>query len=124
MTEAKRYTILIIDDEPELIHYLENFLAEHFDVLSANSGTEGYEIACSSSVDCIISDVNMPGMDCLELTKKLKSNPKSFHIPIILVSALKAERDLIRGHESLADLYLSKPFSNDDLLVSIFGLIK
>jgi DNA-binding response OmpR family regulator len=123
MTDSSQHTILIVDDEPELLHYLRDYLAEHFDLLTADSGDTGYAIACKEKIDCIISDVNMPGLDGLQLTKKLKSNPETFHIPIILVSAQKAERDLVLGQESMADLYLSKPFRNEELLVAIFGLI-
>ncbi len=117
--------ILIVDDIPANVKYLEMRLqAEYFDTLTAFSGAEAIEIANDGLVDVILLDVMMPGMDGFEACRRLKENPKTWHIPVIMVTALDQPSDRIRGLESGADDFLSKPVDDIALLARVKNLTR
>ena len=92
--------ILIIDDIPANVRLLEAKLAaEYFDVLSASDGPSALQLAEQESPDLILTDIMMPGMDGFEVCERLKANPATRHIPVVMVTALSDVSDRVRGLE-------------------------
>jgi two-component system cell cycle response regulator len=117
--------VLIVDDILPNVKLLEAKLTgEYFDVITALSGAEGIEKAQSQSPDIILLDVMMPGMDGFEACQILKSNPATAHIPVVMVTALTDATDRVRGLESGADDFLSKPVNDVALMARVKSLVR
>lgn len=116
--------VLIIDDNIDMIGYIKDILSNKYQVIFATDGKTGFDLANEKIPDLILSDIMMPGTDGLTLTKKLKEDEKSNHIPIIIVSARATEEDKITGLEHGADDYVSKPFSARVLLAKVNSVIE
>lgn len=116
--------LLIIEDNSDVRHFLEEELRVYFNVTSEPDGLAGLEHAQSQDLDLIICDVLMPGMNGFDVTRKLKSNFDTSHIPIILLTAMSTPENQLEGVESGADAYITKPFSPKLLLARIFQLIE
>ncbi len=117
--------VLVVDDIPVNIKLLEARLtAEYFDVLSASSGPEALEICANQSVDIVLLDVMMPGMDGFEVCRALKSNSATSHIPVVMVTALDQPSDRIKGLEAGADDFLTKPPDDMQLLARVRSLVR
>lgn len=120
----KNKLILLVEDNEELRKAIKNELDKHYAVIESANGKEGLFIALSKSPDLIITDVMMPEMDGKELCYLLKTNFKTSHIPIIMLSALADIDDKIQGLETGADAYVEKPFNVEILKATINNLIK
>lgn len=120
---TKPYTILIVEDNPELRNYLKHELSKLYKVIVAENGQKGYELAVQKLPDLIITDVIMPVMDGLQLCKNIKGDLKTSHIPLLMLSAKAMVKDRLEGIDSGADMYLSKPFELDILKSSLAQLI-
>lgn len=117
--------ILVIDDILPNVKLLEAKLsAEYFDVITALSGPEGIQKAETQSPDMILLDVMMPGMDGFEVCQRLKANPATAHIPVVMVTALTDATDKVRGLESGADDFLSKPVNDVALMARVRSLVR
>jgi two-component system, cell cycle response regulator len=117
--------VLVVDDIPANVKLLEARLsAEYFDVLTACSGQAALEICDRERVDVILLDVMMPGMDGFETCRRLKANPKTHHIPIVLVTALDQTSDKLRGLEGGADDFLTKPVDEIALVTRVRNLAR
>ncbi|QIA07682.1 hybrid sensor histidine kinase/response regulator transcription factor [Draconibacterium halophilum] len=103
-------TILVIDDNRELLEFITETLTNEYKVITAIDGTQGMEKVEESLPDLIISDVMMPGIDGFELTRKLKSDIRTSHIPIVLLTAKSGEENEFEGLQTGADYYIEKPF--------------
>jgi len=119
-----RQKVLVIDDNPEICSYVRLVLESKFMVLEAEDGLSGYKLAMKHVPDLIISDVMMPGMDGVELSRKLKTEISTSHIPIILLTACSLDEQRITGLESGADDYMAKPFNVKILEARIQNLIE
>lgn len=106
-----RRTILLIEDDNDVREFLLSELESCFDLKVASDGKAGIAMAKELDVDLIVSDVMMPGMNGFELTKRLKNSFETSHIPIILLTALSTDENVLEGTESGADAYITKPFS-------------
>jgi signal transduction histidine kinase/DNA-binding response OmpR family regulator len=122
--EINRPKILVVDDNAELREFICQRLTNSFTVIEADNGQSGYVSAIKNLPDIIISDITMPVMSGLELTKKIKSHPEIKHIPILLLSAQTMKRDIVQGFASGADDYLIKPFDTSELVMRVNILIK
>ena len=111
--------ILIIEDDSDISYFIGSELNSMYNVTYAFNGEDGYEKAVQTLPDIIITDVKMPGMDGFTLTKKVRENGVTSHIPVIMVTAKTNIDDKIRGIEAGADTYLYKPFNSDELLTTI-----
>ncbi|WP_435675212.1 hybrid sensor histidine kinase/response regulator transcription factor [Polaribacter sp.] len=120
----KEHSILIVENEVDVQHFLFSTLSEKYDIAIANNGVEGLEKLLLKKPDLVISDVMMPEMDGFELCNKIKSDSKTCHIPVMLLTALGANEDIVKGLEYGADEYLSKPFSIKHLELRVSKLIK
>lgn len=121
---TEKEKILVIEDDNDVRKFLELELSKSFDVASAPDGCSGLEYAETHDLALIICDVLMPGMDGFEVTRKLKSNFDTSHIPIVLLTAMSTPENQLEGVESGADAYITKPFSPRLLQARISQLIE
>ena len=116
-------TLLIVDDNEEILEFLENELNEKYLVMKAFNGQEAVEVLKQEVVQLVISDIMMPLMDGFELCKIIKTNFEYSHIPVILLTAKNTLQSKIEGLEMGADAYIEKPFSPEHLLVQVANLL-
>ena len=121
--KSKDKTLLIIDDNSELRSYLNNELDTNYNILLAENGKIGFELANKHIPDIIITDVMMPVMDGIELCEMIKNDLRTSHIPIMMITAKGMEVDKIKGIDSGADVYLQKPFNMNVLKSHLKQLI-
>lgn len=119
----ENYSILIIEDNLDLIYFLKQKLKNNYNVLTSD-GTDGFEKAINQIPDLILCDINLEGdLDGFEISKKLKTDLRTSHIPTIILTAQSNKESYIKGLESGADLFLTKPFSYAVLSQSIKSLL-
>lgn len=117
--------ILVVDDVPANVKLLEARLtAEYFDVVTAYSGAEALKICERAQCDIVLLDVMMPGMDGFEVCRRLKANPATHHIPVVMVTALDQPSDRVKGLEAGADDFLTKPVSDMALIARVRSLTR
>ena len=117
--------ILVVDDVPANLKLLEARLnAEYFAVLTANNGRDALEICELGQCDIVLLDVMMPGMDGFEVARRLKKNPATHHIPIVMVTALDQPSDRVKGLEAGADDFLTKPVNDLALITRVRSLVR
>ncbi|MCF0074157.1 ATP-binding protein [Dyadobacter sp. CY261] len=115
--------VLIVEDNAEFRHYLKENLETNYRVLEAGNGREGWQKALSCHPELIVSDIAMPEMDGLSLSEKIKSDKRTSHIPLILLTASSGEEQQLKGLSSGANDYLTKPFNFEILNVKINNLL-
>jgi len=117
--------VLVVDDIPANVKLLEARLsAEYFDILTAYSGEDALSILERERVDVILLDVMMPGLDGFEVCRRIKSNPKTHYIPVVMVTALDQTSDRIQGLECGADDFLTKPVDDIALITRVRNLAR
>lgn len=116
--------LLVVEDNEDMHIYIESIFSERYNILKARNGEEGIDMALEHIPDIIISDVMMPFKNGYEVCDTLKSDQRTSHIPIILLTAKAALKSRIEGFEKGADAYLSKPFSAEELSLQTSNLIQ
>ena len=117
--------ILVVDDQTQNNDLLEAYLVpQGYDVIKATNGEEALAKLADNEIDLILLDVMMPGMDGFEVTRRIRQDPKTKLMPIILVTALKETEDRIQGIKAGCDDYISKPFDKMELFARIQSLLK
>lgn len=116
-------TILIIDDDPAIMHYLQILLTPHYHIISRLNSTNIFQTITDEAPDLILSDVLMPDKDGYQLCKEIKANLQFCHIPVILVTAKSTVENQIEGLHAGADAYVPKPFEPAYLLALIESLL-
>ncbi|MFY7826743.1 MAG: hybrid sensor histidine kinase/response regulator transcription factor [Flectobacillus sp.] len=115
--------ILVVDDDDDLRGYLVESLKSKYKVIEASDGRQGWQKALSCHPQLIVSDVNMPGVDGIDMVRKIKNDQRTKHIPVIMLTVLSEEVDQLKGLESGASDYLTKPFSFHLLSIKIENLL-
>ena len=123
-TNENKPVILIVEDNADLRNYLSRNLEKNYRTLKAINGTIGLDIAVKSIPDLIISDLMMPEMDGMEMSKQLKTDERTNHIPIIMLTAKADQDSKLAGLETGADDYMIKPFDARELQVRVKNLIQ
>jgi two-component system cell cycle response regulator len=117
--------VLVVDDILPNVKLLEAKLtSEYYEVLTATSGAEALIKVATESPDLVLLDVMMPGMDGFEVCMRIKQDPKLAHIPVVMVTALTDSEDKVRGLESGADDFLSKPINDTALMARVRSLVR
>ncbi|AMD58992.1 PleD family two-component system response regulator [Rhizobium pusense] len=117
--------VLVVDDIPANVKLLEaRLVAEYFDVVTAEDGFKALAICDKEQVDIILLDIMMPGMDGFEVCERLKANPDTAHIPVVMVTALDQPSDRVRGLKAGADDFLTKPVNDLQLIARVKSLVR
>jgi signal transduction histidine kinase/ligand-binding sensor domain-containing protein/CheY-like chemotaxis protein len=116
-------SLLLVENNLEMLEYISGELSREYHILKAQNAEKALNILRKTSIQLIVSDVMMEGMDGFELCKKLKSDIDHSHIPIIMLTAKKSLQAKIEGLESGADAYIEKPFSPEYLRVQVANLL-
>ncbi|MBR9982632.1 MAG: response regulator transcription factor [Desulfatitalea sp.] len=118
-------TILVVDDEEDILELVRFHLArEGYAVLSAETGEQAWRMVREQRVDLALVDLMLPGIDGLELTRRLKNDPKTSGIPVVMLTAKGEEVDIVTGLELGADDYVTKPFSPRVLLARLRSVFR
>ena len=120
----KKHSVLIVENELDIQKFLKSALSNAYNITIANNGVEALEEIKKTEFSSIVSDVMMPEMDGFELCKRIKENPETCQLPVLLLTALGDNADLIKGLEFGADEYISKPFSLKHLELRLKKLIE
>ena len=118
-TDNRKRLILIVEDNEDIRNYIAQAFEKDYMVLMANNGSEGLRLANEQMPDIIISDIMMPQMDGVTMCRKIKSDVRTSHIPVILLTAKNSLEDQTVGYEIGADAYLTKPFSSRLLIACV-----
>jgi len=121
--ELEKPTVLLIEDHEDFLHYLSDNLKSRYKIVEATDGKQGWQKVLSSHPQVIVSDINMPEMDGIALCQKIKADKRTSHIPIILLTALTGDEHQLRGLNTGASDYLTKPFRFDILNIKIRNLL-
>ena len=117
-------SLLIVEDNPDMQEYVASCFSMQFNLLKANNGQEGVDLAIEHIPDLILTDVMMPVLDGIALCNTLKNNQLTSHIPIILLTAKAGEENTLVGLQSMAIDYITKPFSIDTLLLKVNNILE
>ena len=120
---TKEYKLLFVDDNRDMRTYINTIFGSDYQLLLAADGAEGLALALKHQPDLVLTDIMMEGMDGLEFCRQLKSNSKTQHIPVIMLTALAETDEKVEGLEQGADDYIVKPFSQKELMARINNLI-
>jgi signal transduction histidine kinase/AmiR/NasT family two-component response regulator len=116
--------VLIVDDNQDIRSHIRQSLGPDFIIKEAENGKEGHEKAITMVPDLVITDLVMPELDGLELCKKLKTDERTSHIPVIMLTAKAEVENKIEGFETGSDDYITKPFNNKELIARVKNLIE
>ena len=123
---SDRGRVLIVDDDRKILDLLVELLElEGYEIAAAGDGSEALELVQSFAPDVVVSDVVMPVMGGLELCRRLKEDPRTSYVPVLLISGIRKSNDAgIEGLYAGADDYLDLPFRNEELLVKVARLVE
>lgn len=118
-------TILVVDDEEDILELVRfNISREGYNVICAATGEEAWGLLKMNRIDLLVLDLMLPGMDGLELTRRLKNESRTQNIPIVMLSAKGEEADIVTGLELGADDYVAKPFSPRVLIARVRAVLR
>ncbi|MFD2162863.1 two-component regulator propeller domain-containing protein [Paradesertivirga mongoliensis] len=120
---GKKQTVLLVEDNDDFRFYLKDNLREAFHIIEACNGKEGWQKALALHPNLIVSDISMPEMDGIALCRKIKSDARTLHIPVVLLTALTGEEQHLKGLETGATDYMTKPFNFEILLSKIRNIL-
>ncbi|GAA0523039.1 two-component regulator propeller domain-containing protein [Chitinophaga japonensis] len=123
LTGEKKQTVLLVEDNDDFRFYLKENLSTFYTIIEATDGRAGWQKALSAHPDLVVSDINMPLMDGMELCRKIKHDNRTRHIPVILLTAMAGEGEQLRGLEAGAVDYLVKPFNFEIMLSRVRNIL-
>jgi signal transduction histidine kinase/ligand-binding sensor domain-containing protein/CheY-like chemotaxis protein/AraC-like DNA-binding protein len=121
--DRKKPTILLVEDNDDFRFYIKDNLRESFNVIEAENGRKGWQKALSQHPNLVVSDISMPEMTGIELCVKIRNDKRTAHIPVILLTALTGEEQQLKGLETGATDYMTKPFNFDILQSKIRNIL-
>jgi signal transduction histidine kinase/ligand-binding sensor domain-containing protein/DNA-binding response OmpR family regulator len=124
VASAKKQTMLLVEDNEDFLFYLKDNLRAYYNIIEAADGVTGWQKTLAAHPDIVVSDINMPGMNGLDLCKKIKNDPRTKHIPVVLLTADTGEEQQLRGIETGAADYMTKPFNFEILLSRLKNLLQ
>jgi CheY-like chemotaxis protein len=117
---VSKSTIMVVDDEKDMVNLVKTMLEEKgYGVQSANSGQEAFNLLGEQKPDLILLDIFMPQMDGVEVLVRLRENPATASIPVILLTTKMEYKDILEGYQMGANYYIPKPFTKGQLLGGI-----
>ena len=122
--ETRPHVALVVDDTPDIIRLVHTSLRTHFKVISAEDGLKGLEMAIRERPSLVVADLMMPGIDGLEMTRRLRAHEATRHIPVLMLTAKGDLEDRVAGLETGVSAYLAKPFSPRELLTQARALVQ
>jgi len=120
----RQYTVVVVEDSPQVLQVIHMSLRRQFKVLTAPDGVKGLEMAAREQPSLVVTDLMMPGMDGLELTRRIRADPRLRHIPVLMLTARGALDDRVKGLETGVSAYLTKPFSPRELITCARQLVR
>jgi signal transduction histidine kinase len=121
---TRPHTVLVVEDSPEVVQVIHMTLRRDFKVLTAPDGERALERVARDQPSLIVTDLMMPGMDGLELTRRLRADPRTRHVPVLMLTARGALEDRVEGLETGVSAYLTKPFSPRELVSAARQLVR
>ncbi len=122
--DLRAHVALVVDDTPDIIRLVHTSLRTHFKVISADDGLKGLEMALRERPSLVVADLMMPGIDGLELTRRLRADEATRHIPVLMLTARGDLDSRVAGLETGVSAYLAKPFSPRELLTQARALVQ
>jgi signal transduction histidine kinase len=122
--EARPHTALVVEDSAQVLQIVHMSLRREFKVLTAPDGQKALELVAREQPSLVVTDLMMPGMDGLELTRRLRAEPRTRHIPILMLTARGEVEDRVKGLETGVSAYLTKPFSPRELITCARQLVR
>jgi len=123
--EALRpYTVVVVEDSAQVLQVVHMSLRRQFKVLTAPDGLRGLDMVVREQPSLVVTDLMMPGIDGLELTRRLRADPRTRHVPILMLTARSAVDDRVKGLETGVSAYLTKPFSPRELITCARQLVR
>jgi signal transduction histidine kinase/ligand-binding sensor domain-containing protein/DNA-binding response OmpR family regulator len=122
--EGKPCKLLLADDNPDIRFYLKDNLKSDYQIMEAENGDKAWEVILDQMPDLVVSDIMMPGIDGIDLCRKIKTDKRTSHIPVILLTARSTDQHIYEGLETGADDYITKPFNFEMLELRIRKLIE
>jgi signal transduction histidine kinase len=121
---ARPYTAVVVEDHPQVVRLIHMALRRHFRVFTAADGLRGLDLVIQQRPNLVVTDLMMPGIDGLELTRRLKEDGRTRHIPIVMLTARGELEDRVKGLETGVNVYLRKPFSPKELITCARQLVE
>lgn len=122
--DANKDTILVVEDNVDLRNFITHILQNKYTVITAKDGVEATQLARQVIPNLVLSDVMMPKVDGIQLVENIKKDVRTSHIPVVLLTAKNEDQSRIQSFKTGADDYLTKPFSEEELLVRIHNLVE
>ena len=122
-TTGKKSTVLLVEDNDDFRFYLKDNLKDSFNIIEAANGKEGWQKALALHPNLVVSDISMPEMDGIALCQKIKADSRTSHMPVVLLTALTGEEQQLKGLETGASDYMTKPFNFEILLSKIKNIL-
>ena len=117
--------ILVVDDKPQNIELIEAYLSpEGYEIVKASNGREAMGKLSSEQIDMVLLDVIMPGMNGYEVCRRIKANPKTAALPVLLLTSLHQRENMVDGMNAGADDFITKPIEKDDLILLVRNAVR
>ncbi|RYU90457.1 hybrid sensor histidine kinase/response regulator [Mucilaginibacter terrigena] len=121
--DGKKPTVLLVEDNDDFRFYIKDNLKDAFNIIEAENGKKGWQKALAQHPNLVVSDIAMPEMNGIELCQKIKNDPRTTHIPVILLTAMAGEEQQLKGLGTGASDYMTKPFNFEILLSKIRNIL-
>ncbi|WP_163708089.1 hybrid sensor histidine kinase/response regulator transcription factor [Mangrovibacterium lignilyticum] len=121
---TQKYTVLLVEDQADIRQYIASFLNGSFKIIHASNGEEGLQLVREKHPDLVVTDLMMPVMDGIQMTREIKQDFELSHIPVVMLTAKSAVDSQIEGIESGAEAYVIKPFNSEYLISVVQNLLR